>query len=243
MRQSLSALERYNVRAVASGQPDQVRKWKAASPNRIIPALLFGFAGGGVSPDAMRDEFRRGEFEVLGEVVTQYEGISPSDLALDPYLAMAEQSDIPVGIHMGLGPPGIAYQGSSRYRASLGNPLLLEDALIRHPKLRVYVMHAGWPMLDETISLLHAYPQVYADLAVIDWYIPRKEFHSYLRRLVEAGFGKRLMFGSDQMLWPQAIGIAIESINSAAFLTAEQKRDIFYNNAERFFRLQQADAK
>jgi len=243
MRQSLSALEQFNIRAVASGQPEQVEKWKAASPNRIIPALLFGFAGGGTSPSAMRDKFRHGDFSVLGEVVTQYEGISPSDLILDPYLAMAEQMDIPVGIHMGLGPPGVAYQDSSNYRAKLSNPLLLEDALIRHPKLRVYVMHAGWPMLDEMISLLQAHPQVYVDVAVIDWYIPRKEFHSYLRRLVEAGFGKRVMFGSDQMLWPQAISIAIEGINSAEFLTPEQKRDILYNNAARFFRLQQVGTK
>jgi predicted TIM-barrel fold metal-dependent hydrolase len=31
--------------------------------------------------------------------------------------------------------------------------------------------------------------------------------------------------------------MAIEGIQSATFLTAEQKRDIFYNNAVRFFRL------
>ena len=45
------------------------------------------------------------------------------------------------------------------------------------------------------------------------------------------------MFGSDQMVWPEAIGLAIEGIESADFLTAEQKRDIFYNNAVRFLRL------
>jgi hypothetical protein len=31
--------------------------------------------------------------------------------------------------------------------------------------------------------------------------------------------------------------MAIEGIESASFLTEEQKRDIFYNNAVRFFRL------
>jgi predicted TIM-barrel fold metal-dependent hydrolase len=54
---------------------------------------------------------------------------------------------------------------------------------------------------------------------------------------VEAGFGKRIMFGSDAMVWPQTIPIAIQSIESADFLTSEQKRDIFYNNAARFLRL------
>ena len=45
------------------------------------------------------------------------------------------------------------------------------------------------------------------------------------------------MFGSDQMIWPEAIEIAIESIETAEFLTEDQKRDIFYNNAARFLRL------
>ncbi len=45
-------------------------------------------------------------------------------------------------------------------RAALNNPLLLEKMLIRHPKLRVYVMHAGWPMLNEMIALLAMYPEV-----------------------------------------------------------------------------------
>ena len=51
------------------------------------------------------------------------------------------------------------------------------------------------------------------------------------------GLGKQLMLGSDQMVWPEGIGMAIEGIESASFLTEEQKRDIFYNNAVRFVRL------
>ena len=39
------------------------------------------------------------------------------------------------------------------------------------------------------------------------------------------------------MIWPDTIHLAIETIGSADFLTAEQKRDIFYNNAARFLRL------
>jgi len=46
-----------------------------------------------------------------------------------------------------------------------------------------------------------------------------------------------LMFGSDLTEWPEAIGLGIERIQSATYLTNEQKRDIFYNNAARFLRL------
>ena len=52
--------------------------------------------------------------------------------------------------------------------------------------------------------------------------------------LITAGFGDRIMFGSDQMVWPQTIGIGIETVNSADFLTLEQKEDIFYDNAAKF---------
>ena len=47
----------------------------------------------------------------------------------------------------------------------------------------------------------------------------------------------RIMFDNDQMRWPEAIEMAIESIESAAFLTSEQKRDVLYNNAARFLGL------
>ena len=45
------------------------------------------------------------------------------------------------------------------------------------------------------------------------------------------------MFGSDQMTWPDAIGMAVEEIEKADFLSQQQKRDILYNNAARFLRL------
>ncbi len=45
------------------------------------------------------------------------------------------------------------------------------------------------------------------------------------------------MWGSDQMIWPKTIEVGVEAIESAPFLTKQQKRDIFYNNAVKFFNL------
>ena len=42
------------------------------------------------------------------------------------------------------------------------------------------------------------------------------------------------------MIWPERIERAIQGIEEAPFLTAAQKRDIFYNNAVRFLRLSDA---
>jgi predicted TIM-barrel fold metal-dependent hydrolase len=178
-----------------------------------------------------------GHFAVFGEVTAQYGGLAADDPSLAPYWGLAEELDIPVSIHIGTGPVGAPYIGFDRYRARLHSPLALEEVLLTHRKLRVNIMHAAWPMLDDLLAVLWTHPQVYVDTGAIAWALPRKEFHHYLQRIVEAGFGKRILFGSDQMIWPDVIEMALESIESAKFLTPEQRRDILFNNAARFLRL------
>ncbi len=137
------------------------------------------------------------------------------DPSLEASFALCEQLDVPVGVDTGFAPPGAAYGSQPGTRATLGSLLLLVEALLRHCKLRFYIMHAGYPYLDDTLALLHAHPQVHVDLAGANWMIPREEFHEYLLRLVQAGFAQRLMFGSDNMHWPVAISRAIEAVGSA----------------------------
>lgn len=83
------------------------------------------------------DSLSKGFYKVMGEVAPQYQGISPSDKSLDGYFAAAEKLNIPVGIHMGTGGNGNINISNPKYRASMGNPFLLEDLLARHPKLQV----------------------------------------------------------------------------------------------------------
>jgi predicted TIM-barrel fold metal-dependent hydrolase len=235
MEKTLGIMKRRNIFGVTSGA--LVTNYMNAAPDRIIPSLSF--AGGPDAPtvDSVRQSFRDGGFAVLGEVTAQYGGMGPDDPSLAPYWALAEELNVPVGIHIGTGPVGAPYIGFDRYRARLHSPLALEEVLLRHRGLRVYIMHAGWPMLDDLLAVLWTHPQVYVDVGVIAWALPRVEFHRYLQRIVEAGFGKRVLFGSDQMIWPETIEMAIECVESAPFLTADQKRDIFFNNAARFLQL------
>lgn len=237
MRQSFQMMNKYHiVKAIISGDTKTIQKWQAKDSGRLIPGYETWETFTSEHITRLAQKIKSGEVKVLAEIVTQYNGISASDSALEPLYALAEENDIPVGIHVGPGPSGIAF--STQYRSRLSSPLLLEEALVRHPKLRIYVMHAGWPMLDDMVAMLYAYPNLYVDIAVIDWYIPKAEFYYYLRRLIDAGFSNRIMFGSDQMQWPQSISAAIKTIQSASFLTKQQKRDILYNNAVRFFRLE-----
>ena len=237
VQQTIAILQRNNVFGVLSGTPERVRRWSEAAPGRFISAVEIPFGSDQIDVESLRSLYKEGPFTVLGEIENQYAGIAPDDKRMEPYWALAEELDIPVAIHMGEGPPGGPYFGFPNYRVRLGSPLLLEEVLIRHPKLRIYVMHYGSPFVDEMIAILQSYPQVYVDTGGIQWLYPRSYFYGQLKRLVDAGFGKRIMFGSDQMIWPGVIEPAIAIIEEAPFLTQEQKRDIFYNNAARFLRL------
>ena len=246
MKDVLAEMERLNVTAVVFGDPKSVQKWKDAAPARIIPGTSFsnGMAPGQrVALDELRKDFSSGGFKVMGEIGLQYEGISPSDPSVDSYFALAEELDIPVAIHMGTGGSGRANVTMPKFRGSMGNPLLLEELLARHPKLRVQVMHAGYPMIEEMLTLLQANSHVYVDVAGLIWSYPIKEVNRYIERLVDGGFEDRVMFGTDQLLWPKLMAYSISVIQNADYLTPQQKRDILYNNAARFLRLDTAQPK
>lgn len=232
LRRTLSEMDRHNVvKGFLSGDLETVRQWKAAAPDRFI-ASVWILDAGAPSAERLREEYAAGHLEGMGEIGAQLRGVAPDDPALEPYFALAEELDIPVSIHTsGFGP----YLPS--FRTAAGNPLRLEEVLRRHPKLRVYLENSGYPYLGEMIAMMYQYPQLHGDLSTMTWVIPRTAFHDYLEALVRAGLGKRLMFGSDQMRWPETIGQGIAAIETADFLTEEQKRDILHDNAARFLGL------
>jgi predicted TIM-barrel fold metal-dependent hydrolase len=241
MKDVVAEMERLNITAVVFGDPKSVQKWKDAAPARVIPGTSFsnGLTPGQRLPiDELRKDFTQDGFKVMGEIGLQYEGISPSDPSVDSYFALAEELDIPVAIHMGTGGSGRANITVPKFRGSMGDPLLLEGLLARHAKLRVQVMHAGYPMIDNMLTLLQANSHVYVDVAGLIWSYPIKEVNRYIQRLVDAGFEDRVMFGTDQMIWPKLMAYSISVIQNADYLTPQQKRDILYNNAVRFLRLE-----
>jgi predicted TIM-barrel fold metal-dependent hydrolase len=247
MGDTLAAMRTFNIYGVVSGEPAPLARWMAAEPRRIMPAVDYRLPGTRGSRHVQArsiNDLRRlhaeGKLRVIGEIMAQYEGVSLDDPRMEPLWALAEELDVPVAIHMGPGEPGQPYSGGG-YRVALGDPLLLEPVLIRHPKLRVSVMHAGFPMADRMRALMFSHPQVYVDVGGIIYTEPRSSFYAFLRELIDAGFGDRIMFGSDQMIWPGVIAAAIRTIQGADFLTEAQKRDIFYNNAARFLRLTEAE--
>lgn len=242
LSQTIEIMERRNIVGVLSGTPDRVAEWRVASPGRFLPGIGFLIDSEREYPvETLRQLHEEGRLAVLAEVVNQYSGIEPDDERMEPYWALAEELDIPVGIHIGTGPPGVIYLDSPNYRARMHSPLSLEEVLVRHPRMRVYIMHAAYPMLDDLLALMYAHPQVHVEVGVIVHTIPRPAFYRFLRGITDAGYGNRVMFGSDQMVWPGTIERGIQVIEEAPFLTDEEKRDILYNNAARFLRFSKDD--
>jgi hypothetical protein len=239
-------MDKHNiVLTVGSGELEMVEKMQARLGDRFLGGIEFPKYTAPVNrrieewPDIneLANLFQSGKLRIMGEITAQYAGVAPNDPKLEPYFALAEKLDIPVCLHTGFGPPMSPYMGDPNFRMRYGNPLLLEDVLVRHPRLRIYIAHGGYPFLDETIALMLMYRQVYMDISAIDWLLTREAFHDYLKQLIRSRLGKRIMFGTDQMIWPETVGMSIEAIDSAGFLSEKQKRQIFFDNAATFLRL------
>ncbi|WP_345212254.1 amidohydrolase family protein [Mucilaginibacter gynuensis] len=234
-------LKQYNVvKAICSGTLKRNADYISADPERFISSLEYPDHQNNPIPDTatFRKMVMAKKFTVFGELGLQYEGRTLDESISEPYLAICEQYDIPVAVHTGIGPPETPYHGSPNFTIAAGKPSCLEPVLKKHPKLKIQMMHMGYPYLEETKAIMGVYPQVYADFSVIDWILPVQEFYDYLKALLTAGFGKRLMYGSDQMIWEDAIPLSIKNVENAPFLNTQQKNDLFYNNAANFFHLQ-----
>ena len=97
-------------------------------------------------------------------------------------------------------------------------------------------MHAGENFFENTLRMMDGYPNLYADLGVELWLHPlTKDYGTrFLKSAKEYGFLDRVLFGSDQMVWPEAISSSIDFLNAMNFLTNDEKEMILYRNAKTF---------
>jgi predicted TIM-barrel fold metal-dependent hydrolase len=110
--------------------------------------------------------------------------------------------------------------------------------LVKYPELKVYVMHAGGFFPQNALMLMTMYPHVYVDISTLTWTpIAGDMLEPFLTEAKRRRLLERVMFGSDQMRWPEAIALAIDRVNRLSFLTLEEKEDVFYDNAAKFLGL------
>lgn len=238
LRQNVEVLKNNNiVLSMVDGEsPAAVDAWEEVLGDGVIRGLRFE------NPEHLdlnlfNEWVEEGKIDVFGEVGATYAGFSSADSILDPFLEICEEFDIAVGIHTGGSRPGI-HISNPDFRLRYGDPFLIEDVIVTYPNLRVYLMHAGSHFYERTAMLMVQYPNLYSDIAILNWYSNAEVFLvPFLKLAKEYNVLDRVMFGTDQMIWPETIEMAIEKVQSLDFLTLEEKQGIFYMNAARFLNL------
>ncbi|RXK62835.1 amidohydrolase [Lacibacter luteus] len=202
-------------------------------PNGKVPySKQLCFADGKEWPEIswVEQQIKERKIDFIGEVLTQYHGVSMSDTMMDPYYALAEKYNLPVGIHTGSAGPN---HGCPNFKEEMGNPLLLKNTLAKFPKLRVWLMHAGGPFVKECLTMMKEHPGLYTDISVLNNpnIIPPEAFAAVMKEFIDARLEDRLLFGSDNA----DIKTTITSVQTLDFLSAQQKEKIFHLNATAFF--------
>ena len=240
-------------------EPGDVSGWLEAAPGRFIggPAMpcpvnrrapyrrCFAETEGWPPLEWLERGLRRGRIGLLGEMLFVYAGISPNDPRMSPYWRLAARYDVPVAVHINRGPgpdSRIRRDGACcpDFNGEMGNPALLRPVLERHPRLRIILQHVGTgrapdllPFDEEIFALLRDYSRVHLDMTILNSLMSAETHERELRRLIEAGFGDRVMFGTDG----QPAGPILRRLEAIPWLTADQRRAILYDNAAGFLRL------
>ena len=235
------------VLAVVSGPDHLLDDWTNGAPGRILLGPEFPCVSGLVPPSRLpcfdsgadyptvewlRQQYESGRFHVMGELTNQYAGVPFGSEAMAPYWRLAEAQRIPVAVHVAGGPPQTAQKCCPAFRLGLGDPINLEEVLVRHPTLRVHLMHADILAYPHIATLLLQFPNVYVDLSPYQFVFSRRVFHDMLRVYQARGLLNRVMFGSDGM----PLRPSIEAYRSATFLSEAELRGIFCENAASFLR-------
>jgi predicted TIM-barrel fold metal-dependent hydrolase len=235
---TLAAMRQAGVRmGVVSGSNDAVQRWRQEHPDRFLagyrPDLSQEDQTGAV--EVFAREAGQGKWHTLGELALPYASRPLNDPSLFPYYEVCQRLGLPVAFHCGLDGPNPQKLFSPAFRVELGDPLLLQDVFTAFPDLKVIIMHLGWPFFDHALYMLYAYPTAYVDLGVVNWLLGPSILRRMIVETIETVGADRILFGSDQMAWPQMIPVAVAATAEADYLTEEQKRKILWTNAARLY--------
>lgn len=238
LSKTIEQMDKNNIRTgLLSGDNTMVQHWVQKHPDRFLPSFTpdFSLQDHREAAAQFAQEVAAGKWRAVGELGLAYAGKPLNDPALFPYYEVCERVGLPVFFHTGLDGPEPQRLVSPAFRIELGDPLLLQDVVIRFPKLKIVMMHMGWPFFDHALYLLYAYPNVFVDVAVVNWILGKGVLERMLRETIDTVGSERILFGSDQMVWPQMITPAVAAIRDAKFLSATDKRRILWENATALF--------
>jgi predicted TIM-barrel fold metal-dependent hydrolase len=84
------------------------------------------------------------------------------------------------------------------------------------------------------------YPQIYCEISAVSLFVPKEVWEPNVKKLFSEGLGDRLMFASDYF---GTVREHIEIIYNIDWLSDNQNKNIYYNNAARFLNLSESEIK
>jgi predicted TIM-barrel fold metal-dependent hydrolase len=221
--------------------PTHVTNQDVADWVRDYPDLLTGF--GSVNLSKGRDYVRRTLDEIQGlnlrglKFLPHSQFFNPAENEHMPMIfEYCEQTGSIILSHSGCGPGPFEIIELSQN----SHPSLWEAWLKKYPQVPLVLAHSGaysteipgiW--LFEALQLGKAHPNVYIDLAAVDWLLDREAVIQEIRKTI--GFD-RVLFATDYPL-PLAAGLSwaytVKRIQTNSNLTPKEKHKILGKNAAR----------
>ena len=156
-----------------------------AYPQRFFGSFCYDPFRAKESIDQFEDLLETGRF--VSALALPWAFDLPPDHALwFPLYAFAERRGVPVTIQVGHTAP--------LFRSSLGRPMLVEDAALAFPSLKIVLGHLGWPWIDEVIALAGKYRNVFVDTSA---HSPSKLPAALLEFMGSRLGGTKVLFGTD----------------------------------------------
>lgn len=181
------------------------------------------------------------EMGLKGLKIYPHGGFYPNDRALYEAYELAQSRDLPVLIHTGI-------KAQRTQRMIYNNPLYIDDIAVDFPRLKIIIMHAGYPWTEEALILSHLNENVMLDLTFLDvlsYTYDRPLMRDVVKRAVKVLGSEKIIWGSEgEYLGLDAFadeGInrvfkCLEELYSYDFLSERDKENILYNNIRRILR-------
>lgn len=175
------------------------------------------------------------EMGLRGLKIYPHGGFYPNDRALYEAYELAQSKGLPVLIHSGI-------KAQRTQRMKYNDPLYIDDIAVDFPRLKIIIMHAGYPWVEEALILSHLNENVLLDLTFLDVLsctYDRPLMREVTKRAVKVLGSEKIIWGSEgEHLGLEAFsdeGLTrvlkcLEQLHSYDFLSERDRENILCHN-------------
>jgi len=164
-----------------------------------------------------------------------YEPFYPYDKRCQVLYDLAMEFDVPVMFHS-----GDTYSPQGRIRYS--HPIHIDEVAVDNPLMKIVICHIGNPWIRDCMEVVYKNKNVYADISGLVLGDFSSKFEKFMLQQVRemilyAGEPNYLLYGTD---WPICRMRSYLKFVDELKLSAENKEKLLWKNANRIFKLNEA---